>query len=122
MCNIDKIINLAKSKGITQAHICKIMGERRTYLNEARVGKFSIPDDHVVVIAEVLGTTVEYLTDQTDDPGNVEPEISPEAKKIARWYEQLSDEDKKLFEGMLKRFVEVGEGNSKAKKPKVNQK
>lgn len=111
MCNIDKIINLAKSKGITQAHICKIMGERRTYLNEARVGKFSIPDDHVVVIAEVLGTTVEYLTDQTDDPtAPDDPQVGLLTKKALKEFEKLSDKDKETIVNLIESLSRTNGG------------
>ena len=65
--NIDKIKSLAKEKGISIAYICESVGMGRGYLNDIRKSNGGdIPDDRLQIIINILNTTIEYLTDQTD--------------------------------------------------------
>lgn len=68
MVNINKIKTLAKNQGITIAFICKQLGNGRGYLNDVANGKNTMPDERIRKTAQILGTTFEYLTGQTDDP------------------------------------------------------
>ena len=69
MVNVSKIKDLAKSKGVSIAFICSSVGMQKGYLNDiARSDSPKMPEDRLAVIADILNTTVEYLTDQTDDP------------------------------------------------------
>lgn len=68
MVNIDKIKNLCRLKGITQTFICKKLDKRATFLGDVSRGKDRIDDNEAHQIADILGTTYEYLTDKTDDP------------------------------------------------------
>ena len=68
MVNINKIKELAKSKGISITYICEQFGTSRGYLNDVARGKNSMSEERIRKVAEILGTTYEYLTDQTDDP------------------------------------------------------
>lgn len=68
MVNIAKVKALAKSNGISQTHICSQFGLKPCYLNDVANGKNSMSDERIRKIADILGTTYEYLTDQTDDP------------------------------------------------------
>ena len=66
MCAINRTLELAKEKGISQAFICGKLGLRRTYLSDVRVGKDSLTDDRLTIIAAILNTTPEYLKGETD--------------------------------------------------------
>ena len=66
MSTIDRVLQLTKEKGISQAFICGKLGLRRTYLSEVRMGKDSLPDDRLAIIADILDTTPEYLKGETD--------------------------------------------------------
>lgn len=69
MVNINKIKELAKSKGIKIGFICSELGFTNTYLNDIEKGKSKkIHPDTIHKIARILGTTYDYLTDLTDDP------------------------------------------------------
>lgn len=68
MCNIDRIKNLARQKGVKIKYICAQLGLAETYLSNVKNGKDRMTQDRLEQIADILGTTVEYLTDQTDDP------------------------------------------------------
>ena len=85
MVNVSKIKSLAKLKGITIAFICSSVGMQRGYLNDVAAGKTNMPEDRIRTIADILDTSYEYLTDQTDDP------IGPEAKQSLEMFDLLAD-------------------------------
>lgn len=85
MVNVSKIKSLAKLKGITIAFICSSVGMQRGYLNDVAAGKTNMPEDRIRTIAEILDTSYEFLTDQTDDP------IGPEAKQSLEMFDLLAD-------------------------------
>ena len=74
MCNIDKIKSLAREKGVKIKYICAQLGLAETYLSNVKNGKDRMTQDRLEQIADILETTVEYLTDQTDDPSPKEKE------------------------------------------------
>lgn len=86
MVNINKIKELAKIKGITTAFLCSKIGKHRGYLKDvARSERPNMPEEYIRTIAEILDTSYEYLTDQTDDP------IGPEAKQSLEMFDLLAD-------------------------------
>ncbi len=80
--NISKIKELCKERGISVSFICEKVGQGAYYLNDVKRRGGDIPDDRLSVIAETLGTTPEYLRDETDDP-------SPKQKKPAAISDEL---------------------------------
>lgn len=68
VCNIDRMNALIKSKGIKKSYICEQLGLQRSYLSHVESGLSSISEERLEKIAEILGTTVAYLCDETDDP------------------------------------------------------
>lgn len=68
MVNINKIKELAKSKGISITFICEKFGVGRGYLNDVARGKNTMSEERVAETARLLGTSFEYLMDITDDP------------------------------------------------------
>lgn len=64
--NIDKIKDLCKSKGLTMKFLCDQIARDRTYFANIRSGKTRIDDGEIEFIAHMLDTTVDYLTDLTD--------------------------------------------------------
>lgn len=63
--NIDKIKDLCKSKGLTMKFLCDQIARDRTYFANIRSGKTRIDDNEIEVIADLLDTTIDYLTDKT---------------------------------------------------------
>ena len=72
--NVDRIKELSKSHGISLKYFCDLFGKTRTYLADVRSGKNKMDESELEQIAEILGTTVAYLTDETDDPSPKEKE------------------------------------------------
>jgi transcriptional regulator with XRE-family HTH domain len=74
MCNIDKIKTLAREKGVKIKYICSQLGLAETYLSNVKNGKDRMTRERLERIAEILETTVAYLTDETDDPAPTKKE------------------------------------------------
>jgi len=66
LVNIDKIKSLAKEKGISITFLCQTIGQGPYYLNDVKKRNGSIPEDRLQKIAEILGTTADYLADKTE--------------------------------------------------------
>lgn len=74
MSTVDRITSLAKQKGITQAFICDQFNLNRNWFATIRKYNIKISDERLNIIAGILGTTVAYLKEETDDPSVPSPE------------------------------------------------
>lgn len=104
--NIGKIKELAKSRGIKIKFICSQLGLSETYLSNVKNGKDRMTEERLFKIAEILGTSFEYLTDMTEDPepdfilrtaGALQDKLQNE---IITKMNTLTEEQKKLI-GMI---------------------
>lgn len=86
MSTVDRITNLAKDKGITQAFISGKLGVHRNWLSCVKRDNLKISDERLVIIADVLGTTVAYLKCETDDP-------LPEKEKSPSFSDGLANDE-----------------------------
>lgn len=66
--NYKRLEQLQKERGITASFLSTAVGKSRYYVNSCRRDGIEPSASVVEKWAEILGTTVEYLTDQTDDP------------------------------------------------------
>lgn len=85
MNTVDRITNLAKSKGITQAFISKQLGVHRNWLSCVKRDNVKISEERLRIISDILGTTVAYLKGETDD-------LSPQKEKSPSNDGLLADE------------------------------
>ena len=118
MANVDKIKGLAKEKGISITHLCTAVGQGPYYLNDVKKEKCKMPMERLTVIADILGTTVEYLTDQTDDPSKKEKpsfisdetwnmiQNDPFAVELLEGYSQLNNEKRAELKVIWKRIID----------------
>ena len=106
--NIGKIKELAKSRGIKIKFICSQLGLSETYLSNVKNGKDRMTEERLFKIAEILGTSFEYLTDMTDDPepdfiirtaGTLQDKLQNE---VITKMNSMTDEQKKLIGMVLK--------------------
>lgn len=74
MATIDNIISLAKAKGLKQSYICTQLGLERTWIQNVKRHNSVISDDRLKQIAAIMGTSVQYLKGETDDPTIIFPE------------------------------------------------
>lgn len=77
MVNIDRIKELAKEKGIKIKFICSQLGLAETYLSNVKNGKDRMTDERLQKIADILDTTVEYLTGESDEKESSESSTAP---------------------------------------------
>lgn len=97
--NVDRIKALAKSKGISMAFLCKQINKHRNFLACVRLGQDYIDQNELKIIADILGTTTDYLANKTDDPAL--PESKPTHKEKPA--DLLDNElDRELQEMLLK--------------------
>lgn len=82
--NPDRIIELAKAQGKSMTYICNLVQRPRSYLYGVKRSDLNIPSEYFPVFANDLGTTVEYLTWQTDDPNPVQDESVVKRKTAIR--------------------------------------
>lgn len=101
MVNIPKIKALCKEKGIKQGFICAQFGVGASYFNDVAKGKNTMSDERIAKVAEILGTSYAYLTDETDDPAPVIGEPIPQSE-LDQLRDAASDLLKKLDEPDLK--------------------
>ncbi len=64
--NVAKIKTIAKEQGKTMKFLCDLIGKDRSFLTCVRNGNNHIDNQELQIIADELNTTVEYLTDQTE--------------------------------------------------------
>ena len=66
MVDYERLMKVSRSKGISWAHLSEKVGMSRYYLNNCRRSNTDIPLIKLMRIAELLGTSVEYL--RGEDP------------------------------------------------------
>lgn len=84
----DRIKGICKQRGITQKHLCDVLSKAPNFLGNVWVGKDSIDDSELAIIAKELHTTPEYLKGEIDTPD------APDKKQI-----DISDVKVALFGG-----------------------
>ena len=66
MVDYERLWKMAKNKGISLAHLSEQLGLSRYYLNNCRRTDAEIPLIRLMRLADMLGTSVEYL--RGEDP------------------------------------------------------
>lgn len=115
MSTVDRITNLAKQKGITQAFISSKIGVHRNWLSCVRRDNVKISDERLAIIADILGTTTAYLKGETDDPetGNKKSPSEldellqqPDITELLALYRSLPEKEQKRALSVLKALKE----------------
>lgn len=68
MVNVSRIKSLLRVRGVKIGYLCSQLGMNHSYLTDVEKGKAVMPEERIRKIADILGTTYEYLTDQIGDP------------------------------------------------------
>lgn len=93
---ISRVEELIKEKGWKNPYFCERMGHARNWISEWKRGK-GLPNEQTIAkIAELLDTTVDYLTGKTDEKKKPETDDSLRLTKdeieMIRRYRSLSPE------------------------------
>ena len=99
MVNVSKIKDMCKMRGIKQGYLCNQIGVGYTYLNDIASGKNRMTDERLSKIAGILGTSTEYLTDQTDNP-------LPTLEHLADMAESLEE---RIIQDVMGKLAEIPE-------------
>jgi transcriptional regulator with XRE-family HTH domain len=95
LLNISKVEALIKERGWSKVYFNKQFGHSVAWINDWKRG-YLPSDATIALIADKLGTTVEYLTDQTDNknkPDTVDGvELTDSEKLILEFYRSAPPE------------------------------
>ena len=111
---IDRIQELAQAQGVSMRYLCELVGKRRRgFFADIRNGKDYIDENELTIIASSLGTTVDYLSWKTDEPGvSIQQRIdaaitAKEADELTAIFEKLSDEDRQKALTILRALADA---------------
>lgn len=113
---IDRIRELAKAQGVSMRYLCELVGKKRNFLAMVALGKDYVDENELTIIASRLGTTVDYLTGKTDEPGvSIQQRIdaaitAKEADELTALFETLSEEDRQKALAILRALAEANRG------------
>ncbi len=82
MLNINKVRGLAKQKGLSLSFVLGKINEQPSYLFNLAKGKRKVTEHKIKILADALGTTYAYLTDETDDPSSPFERVQPVKIKV----------------------------------------
>lgn len=101
LLKIDRINELLKAKGISKAFVASKLGKHRALLNHWESGKSQPSQEDLCILASILGTTVDYLTGESDDKYITNEELPLQVKLLINTASDLSDDEiKKVLEYM----------------------
>lgn len=63
----ERIRNLREDRDMTQAQMAKYLKIHQTTYSDYEIGKLNIPVQVLSKIADLFGTSVDYLTNRTDE-------------------------------------------------------
>lgn len=111
MCTFDKILEVAKAKGITQVQLANHLGVGKQAVSEWKKGRSTAYMKRIGEIAEFLGVSVDYLVgnenqkeEQSDNEklsfalfgtADVDEEVLNDVRKYAQIARRMREEDKK---------------------------
>ncbi len=112
----DKLLILAKAKGITQAEIAKEVGMQPSHINRYFKGSSDLVSEHFVDITRVLGIDIDYtvtaeLTKLTTDEDS---DVNNLSSSVTYLLNSLDDIGRQT---MLKHLLWAAEKTSKRKIP-----
>lgn len=82
LLNLAKVKALGKEKGLSLSFLSAKLGEDNSYLFKVGKGQRRINEHKIKIIADLLGTSYAYLTDETDDPSSPNDRVNPVKIKV----------------------------------------
>lgn len=108
MVNVNKIKELAKEKGLKLQAVCDKIGASRYRFYDWERGKSSPSESDLEALAVILGTTVDYLTDKTEQKNKPLTEVrgySLETIDVLNQIEQLNPANRAKLQELLRLFL-----------------
>lgn len=104
----NRILELAKKRGIAVKRLCDSIGKSHNYIYVMRNGNNRIPDEYMMVFADALGTSIDYLYGLTNDPDPhylVKTAGSEQEKLLAVLIELLPDLSNEQLDTLTRFFT-----------------
>ena len=106
MVNNHKLNELIKATGVSKIAICKRLNVNDHYVSDILRNKVNPDYNKLQIIADMLHTTVDYLTDKTDNKNKPAPkyedELTAEETKWLELFRSVSPERRDLMIELLK--------------------
>ena len=106
METIEKIKNIAQEQGISLAHICRKINVARVYFHDIQKSGREIPMDKLIIIADTLHTTVDYLLGNEEPPSSEEPKLSEGEEMLLDLFRRIPEDKQELILQMIRVAVE----------------
>lgn len=73
MFRYDRLNQLSKERGVTKAHLCRLLGKSPYYLRDAEKMNTNITGESLDTLARALGVSAEYLAGLSNE---IEPAVT----------------------------------------------
>lgn len=93
MRNVERAKQIAKSKGINFAFVCREIGKSRSYLSEMLASSRDLPEKMLEPVAQTLGVTVEELTGESEQKEKPAPQMENGLDALLKECEGLSKDE-----------------------------
>lgn len=101
----DRIELLRKKQGVSLVHLNNVIGAYRGKITEVKNNKASFDKKEVILLAQALSTSTDYLLGKTDDPKPPEQkespphggELSEKDARIIAWFRSLPPETREAI-------------------------
>lgn len=97
MLQIDRLLERAKERGVTQTHLAELVGRQRHYLRDLANTGTQPPAETIAVWAEALSTTPAYLLGESDEKekptGAVADGLSAKERELIEAFRGLNPEE-----------------------------
>lgn len=105
MVDFSRLDQMVKAQGKKYSYLCELIGHKRNYISSARAGNGTLSTPELEVLAQELGTTVAYLTGETDDKA---PEgISQQDLEHLAAYHAADDATRAAIDLLLEKFKQA---------------
>lgn len=99
----NRIDKLRKEKGITWTYLNeKVKGYYRGRMTEFKKGKTTLSTEQLETIAELLGTSLDYLLGNTDDPqpaghpASEDTGLNPQEQRLIEIFRELNEQGQEM--------------------------
>lgn len=119
MINISKVKQLMKEKGLKVQYVCDKLGASRYKMYDWERGKSTPSENEIEVLASILETTADYITDKTDikeqknKPTTDRSELKPLARASLEIIDSLPEDLQKIALAQLRALAAAAESNKK---------
>lgn len=106
MLNFNKLEKLLAEQGIKKTFLCSLLGKDYYYYKNLKAGKTSISAEALQIWADSLNTTVEYLTDKTEQKEKP-AEIGRLIAEVEKNYLLLNEENRKKVNERIEEYIKL---------------